>query len=214
MDRPFGNTVIDDVADIKCIHLKDRTMLHPNDITGIVLAGGKSSRFGSNKALSTYSGKSFLEHIIQQMGPYTGGVIISGFYPEYENLGVPVLNDLYTEAGPLGGIYTALTYCTTPWMLVLTCDMPLITSEIIMHMLAAGRGENVVGWSLNHNIEVFPLLVSKNIIPYLEIAMRMKRYNVKQLFEWSSSKIIPIPKEWECLFANINTCKEYKKIIQ
>jgi Molybdopterin-guanine dinucleotide biosynthesis protein A len=184
-------------------------MLHPEDITGVILAGGKSSRFGSNKALSLYKEQSFLMHIIEQVQPYTKEVVVAGFYPEYENIGVPVLKDRFVNAGPLGGIYTALTYSTTPWVLVLTCDMPLMTNKIIRHMLAVGRGESIIGY----NVSIFPLLISKCILPYLETAMEMKQYKVKQLVEWGNSKMITIPEEWKHLFANINTIEEYKKII-
>jgi len=189
-------------------------MLHPEEITGVVLAGGKSTRFGANKALSKYGEKSFLQHIIEQLQPYTKEVVISGFYPEYQNMGITVLEDKFPEIGPLGGIYTALAYTTTPWILVLTCDMPLISNEVIMHMLAAGRGENVIGWNHDKNIGIFPLLISKNILPYLEKAIEAKQYRVRQIFDWGSSRIITIPEEWQRLFANINSQEEYKNILK
>ena len=56
-------------------------MLHPEDITGVVLAGGKSSRFGSNKALSRYGESYFLQHIVRKIQPYTKEVVVAGFYP-------------------------------------------------------------------------------------------------------------------------------------
>ena len=189
-------------------------MLHPEEITGVVLAGGKSSRFGSNKALSKYGNKTFLQHITRQLQPYTKEVVIAGSYPEYESIGIPVLEDKLSGIGPLGGIYTALLYSSTPWILILTCDMPFISNEIIMHMLAAGRGENIIGWNHDKNIGVFPLLVSKNIFPFLETAIEAKQYRVKEIFHWSSSQIITIPEKWQPLFANINSQEEYKNAIK
>ena len=188
-------------------------MLHPEDITGVVLAGGKSSRFGSNKALSLYGESSFLQHLIHKIQPYTKEVVVAGFYPEYETLGVPVLKDVVSESGPLGGILTALTYSTTPWILVLTCDMPLITSEIIMQMLAVGRGETIIGWKHESTPGVFPLLLSKSLLPDIEEAVKEKRFRVKQLFDWGNACLIPIPEELHHLFANINNREEYNRTL-
>ncbi|OCW93422.1 hypothetical protein A9168_11240 [Macellibacteroides sp. HH-ZS] len=188
-------------------------MLHPEDITGVVLAGGKSSRFGSNKALSRYGKSYFLQHIVRKIQPYTKEVVVAGFYPEYQMLGVPVWKDVIPDSGPLGGILTALTYCSTPWILVLTCDMPLISNEIIMQMMAAGRGEAIIGWRHESTPGVFPLLLSKSLLPHIEAAIEEKRFRVKQLFDWGNACLIPIPDELQHLFANINNQEEYNRIL-
>lgn len=178
-----------------------------------MLAGGKSSRFGSNKALSKYGNKTFLQHITLLLQPYTKEVVIAGFYPEYENICIPILKDRLSGIGPLGGIYTALLYSSTPWILVLTCDMPLISNEIIIYMLAASKGENAIGWNHEKSAGMFPLLLSKNILPFLETAIEAKQYRVKEIFNWSSSRIIAIPDKWKALFTNINNQEEYKNLI-
>ena len=189
-------------------------MLHPDEITGVVLAGGKSSRFGSNKALSKYGDETFLKHITALLQPYAKEVVISGSYPEYESFGAAVLEDKISETGPLGGIYTALLYSSTPWILVLTCDMPFITNEIIMHMLAAGKGENVIGWNHAENIGIFPLMVSKNALPDIEKAIEKKQYRIKQIFNRENTRRITIPDQWEHFFANINSQEDYKNTIK
>lgn len=231
-------------------------MLHPGEITGVVLAGGKSSRFGSNKAMQPFKGRTFLQHIIGQLEAYTSEVVIAGYYPEYENAGIPVLKDIYGDTGPLGGIYTALHYCKTPWALVLTCDMPFITNEIIEFMLestdvdcttekddnfsraevdSTGNGLNtnreeinnagqvkktanhkttIIGWKNGENLESFPMLLSKEIMPALQKAMDAKLYKVKQIFTWGNPKIIAIPPGWQHYFENINNQEDYKQIIE
>lgn len=189
-------------------------MLHPEEITGVVLAGGKSSRFGSNKALSRFRNESFLQHIAELARPYTKEVVIAGFYDEYQEMGMPVLKDRLPGIGALGGIYTALTYSSTPWILVMTCDMPLLTKEVIMHMMAVGRGEHVIGWKYTDNIGIFPLLLSKAIIPRLEEAIGKEQYRVKQLFEWGKCNLTTIPEDWRNLFVNINTPEDYKNSIE
>lgn len=188
-------------------------MLHPDQVTGVVLAGGKSSRFGSNKALCEIEGFSFLQYIITKLKPYTYEIVISGSQQEYNNLGVSVLSDEFENIGPIGGIYTALKYCTTPWLLVFTCDMPLISNEVIMHLLASGRGERVIGWNFEEQQGLFPLLISKGVLNDIKKMIDMQQYRIKQLLQLDNSKIIDIPQEWQHYFTNINTYEEYKQII-
>lgn len=188
-------------------------MLHPEQITGVILAGGKSRRFGSNKALCEYGDKTFLRHLINLVRPYTKEVVIAGCYPEYNEKGIPVLQDVYPDMGPVGGIYTALGESGTPWILVLTCDMPLISKEIIMLLLASGRGEEVIGWQHDAVDALFPLLIAKTVLPDIEKAIELKQCRVKQLFERERSRKILIPDALLSRFANINTQEDYKNII-
>ena len=188
-------------------------MLHPDQITGVVLAGGKSSRFGSNKALCDINGFSFLEHIITKLKPYTHEIIISGYREEYKNIGLLMLPDEFESTGPIGGIYTALKYCTTPWLLVLTCDMPLISNEVIMHLLASGRGERVIGWNFGECHGLFPLLISKDVLSDIKKMIGLKQYRIKQLLQLNNSKVIDIPRQWQHYFTNVNTHEDYKQII-
>lgn len=187
-------------------------MLHPNDITGVVLAGGRSSRFGSNKALSEFSGKSLLQNSIELLIPYAKEVVVSGSYPEYETLKRTVLEDEIPEIGPMGGIYTALKQCTTNWLLILTCDMPLISAEIIEQMLHTYEKGDVIGWIHGENGGPFPLLISKNITLWVEQSIKEKKQSVKQLFKWEKAYQIAIPDEWSDRFTNINTPQDYKKV--
>lgn len=187
-------------------------MLHPEQITGVVLAGGKSSRFGSNKALCKYGDKYFMHHIIELMRPYTKEIVISGYRPEYEDIEITILKDEYPDIGPIGGIYTALKESTTPWILVLTCDMPLVSKEIIMMMLASCKGDNIIGWQHDKIFTTFPLLISKSALPAINNAINEKRYRIKQMFEIGNSRKIIIPDALLPNFANINTQDDYKEL--
>ena len=187
-------------------------MLSPSEITGVVLAGGKSSRFGSNKALSQFDGKSFLLNSIEILKPFSKEVVVSGNYSEYDELEIPVLEDVISGIGSVGGILTALRYSSTAWILVLTCDMPLITPEIIGHMLRANSRDEIIGWSRDGNGGQFPLLVSKNALPFIKHNIEKKRYRVKQLFDLENSLQLAIPEKWRRHFANINTLNDYKEI--
>jgi len=193
-------------------------MLYSHEITGVILAGGKSSRFGCNKALSDYNGATFLQQIAGRLRPFVKEVVIAGFrpeYAEYKDAGIPILADKIEGIGPLGGIYTALEYSRTPWILVMTCDMPLVSNEIIARMMAV-TDENVTGWEQDKSGEsggVFPLLISRKAIPRVEEIIANGRYSVKQLFEGGHSKLMTIPDELRRSFVNINNQEEYQNLL-
>lgn len=187
-------------------------MIFKNEITGVVLAGGKSSRFGENKALSRIGDKNFLSHIIDLLKPFSKEVLISGSYPEYNKLQERIIEDEKPGLGPVGGIYSALKNSSTEKIIVLTCDMPLVTTEIISYMLSGNFNADVIGWNHDGNRGQFPLLVSKKILPLLEANIEQNRLSVKQIFKHESSLQLKIPEEWKSCFANVNTMQDYREI--
>ena len=100
-------------------------------ITGIILAGGKSSRMGTDKGFVLYKNKSFVQHIIEALQPLVTEIIIVSNNPDYDVFGIKRVNDIIENAGPLAGVYTGLHYSETENNLVISCDVPLINSETL-----------------------------------------------------------------------------------
>ncbi|MBP9211568.1 MAG: molybdenum cofactor guanylyltransferase [Bacteroidetes bacterium] len=101
-------------------------------MTGILLAGGKSSRMGQNKALMMLNGKSLAERGLELLSGLFPSVAVSANAPEdFMSLGVPVFSDHYIDAGPLGGIHAALTFASGGKVFILGCDIPLMTRDVI-----------------------------------------------------------------------------------
>ena len=84
-----------------------------NAITGVILAGGKSSRMGFDKGLAILNGKPMIQYVIDVFEKLGLDIIIISNSPGYETFGYPIYNDLIPEKGPVGGIYTCLLY-TSP----------------------------------------------------------------------------------------------------
>jgi len=104
-------------------------------ITGIILAGGKSSRMGVNKSFLKLGNQTIVERITVLMKSIFKGVIIITNTPaEYAFLQLPLYEDIYKEKGPLGGIHSGLTYSKTEKNFVISCDTPLMTKEMIEHI--------------------------------------------------------------------------------
>jgi molybdopterin-guanine dinucleotide biosynthesis protein A len=111
-------------------------MLDKNNITGIVLAGGKSTRMGSDKGFVLWKEQPFVQHSIAALKPLVGELLIVSDHTTYDTLGYKRVQDSFPEAGPLSGLYSGLKESKTEVNLVLSCDVPLITSSILEKLLA------------------------------------------------------------------------------
>lgn len=105
-----------------------------SQITGILLAGGKSSRMGTDKGLLLIGKETFIERSIAVLEVVTNEVIIVANNPEYNKFGKKVVNDLVTEIGPAGGILSGLEASKTECNFVLACDMPLFSIEAFRYI--------------------------------------------------------------------------------
>ncbi|QQR81304.1 MAG: molybdenum cofactor biosynthesis protein MoaE [Deltaproteobacteria bacterium] len=129
-----------------CAHTTSSPVLA--DITGVILAGGKSSRFGTNKALVPWKQHTFIEEVLHTMQSVFDRVVIVTNTPEvYQHLGVEMLKDAIPHQGPLGGIEVALRECGSSF--VVACDMPLVTSEEIKSILSkrSQKSEAVIAFT-------------------------------------------------------------------
>ena len=104
-------------------------------ITGIILAGGKSSRMGRDKGWIEVNNKPLINYAIEALKPYCDQILISSNSKKYKSLGYPVYEDKIKNCGPLGGIYSSLLHSSTHKNMVLSCDMPLISTELIKYVL-------------------------------------------------------------------------------
>jgi len=98
-----------------------------------VLAGGASSRMGSNKALKPLSGKPVISHLLDSLKPLTGDIFIAaGDVEAYEELGFPIRADQYELRSALVGIYSALAAAAHEHCFTVACDMPFAEPALVM----------------------------------------------------------------------------------
>ena len=102
-----------------------------NNITGFVLAGGKSSRMGKDKGLMLMNGTTMIEHSIRALTPLCTSIIIIANNNNYKNLGYQVYSDNIKDSGPLSGICTGLSLTKTNINFFTTCDSPFVNSELL-----------------------------------------------------------------------------------
>ena len=117
-----------------------------DDITGVVLAGGRGSRMGGvDKGLQNFNGMPMALHTLMRLQPQGGEVMINANrnLGAYEAFGVPVWPDVLGDyAGPLAGFLTALERCETGWLVTVPCDTPLFPQDLVARLAQAAQEQD------------------------------------------------------------------------
>jgi molybdenum cofactor guanylyltransferase len=123
----------------------------PDSLSVILLAGGRSSRMGQDKAWLLLDGRPLIWHVAQRLLPLAGELIISSNEPErFAALGadlpvpVQVVSDQYAGAGPLAGLQAGLSAATFELALLVAVDMPLLSRPLLEYMQAIAKGHAAV----------------------------------------------------------------------
>ncbi len=188
-------------------------MVSKKDITGIILAGGKSSRMGTDKGLLELNGKSFIAHIIDAVKPLVNTLIIVSDHTDHDQFGFERIEDSIKDAGPLAGLYSGLNHSTTNYNLVVSCDMPLITTNTL-ETLVRGHETKYEVTQLEYKGKTMPLtaLYRKDcelkIKALLDNGEKRMRYAVSQL----ETKTIIVDNRASNALVNINTREQLNDI--
>ena len=189
-------------------------------LTGAILAGGHSSRFGSNKALFAPHGEPLISKAAGLLRPLTGEVLVSASPAHagtYDFLGLEIVEDLHPDSGPLGGLEALLQRCSTPWLLVLTCDMPFVDSDALLTMIRHalqpqghhhGVFPRALAWRrCDGSISPFPLLIEQDALAILQDRIRAGKLSMKGLLCAVDTCYITSPSDR--LLSNINRPKDW-----
>lgn len=180
-------------------------------ITGIVLAGGKSSRMGQNKALLNYQEKKMFEHAIEKISPYCQQIFISGDFEEYKKMGYNVVNDRIKSIGPIGGLYSSLIESKTYLNIVIACDVPLIASnafELLINEIE--NYDAAVLKTPDGKIEPLIGIYTKNALPVIKKQIAGGNYKMMHLLRLLNSKYAYYLNTNR--LKNINTIEDYNKL--
>ncbi len=143
------------------------------DISCIVLAGGKGSRLGHNKAEVLIGGKSLFQRVLCCVSFLKSEVIVvastDGFASWQAGYsGHKVVTDIYPDRGPLVGIYTGLTMAKSFYSLAVGCDMPFLNRALLRHMIKVAPGFDVVIPRVDDMVEPLHAVYSKNCLAPIE----------------------------------------------
>lgn len=188
-----------------------------NTINGYILAGGRSSRMGTDKGLLILNGKAIVQKIIDQLQPAVDKTVIVSNNADYEKFGLDVIPDLIKDKGPAGGIHAALSNTDSDQIFVVSCDMPNITTNAIQYIveqashsqitlaLAHGKTEPLFGVYSKESLPIWQKLIEEGMIKLQEMVthFELMQINIEnnELFN-------------DLLFLNINDKNDFQKALK
>jgi molybdenum cofactor guanylyltransferase len=189
-------------------------------VTVFVLAGGRSSRMGFDKALLTFRHQTLLARALQAGATVAGKVVIVGPRARYATYG-EVVEDVYLECGPLGGIHAALRTTKTDLNLVLSVDMPLMTAEFLRWLLGQARNasELIIIPDALGGPQPLCAVYRRSLHGLAEQALKDGEYKVGHLFSRAPTLYISQAVICEAgftpeIFRNVNTTEEYEALMR
>ncbi len=188
------------------------------DICAVILAGGRSRRMGSNKALLDFGGRPMISVMIERVRPLTDRIIISSNDESiYRFLNIPVVPDLFPECGPLGGFHAAMLSTACSLYLMLACDLPNLRASMLSKLVALVDGFDA---AIPRTGEGFfhPLcaVYRRTCLPSIEKALQQGSTKVIETFLNDTLKVRWVgPEEGtfqESDLANINTPEDLRRL--
>jgi len=188
------------------------------DMTGIILAGGRNSRMGINKAFLEIDGTRVIDNILAVYRKIFSEIIIVTndplSYTEFSE--TLIVTDIYKEKGALGGIYTGLFYAAYDYSFVAACDMPFLIEDFIIYLTEQTDKFDIVVPELPEGFQPLYAIYSRNCLSHIKkllIADKLKIagfYKEVRLLSIPKEKIKPFNKDGR-LFFNVNTPEDLEK---
>ncbi len=162
------------------------------DTAGILLAGGKSSRFGSNKALAAFQDRPLISHASALLSSLFSETLLVTNTPEtYDFLNWPMTGDIFPGAGPLAGIHAALNKVASPQIFVIGCDMPLVREGLVRLLCQESEGWDAVVPELANGLEPLCAVYSQRCLPIIDSNLKGGNRKLYRLFEQIRTRRIP-----------------------
>lgn len=193
--------------------------MKPDQITGVVLAGGRGSRMGGvDKGLQLFRGRPMAQHALTRLAPQVSALMINANQnlDAYRAFGVPVWpDDMPDFAGPLAGLQTALRHCQTPYLATVPCDSPFLPTDLVERLAAAlqqAGAELAVAVTGDQNTrQPHPVfcLVQCSLLPHLTAYLNNGGRKIDRWY--GSLKTVEVYFADEAAFRNINTHTELQQ---
>jgi molybdopterin-guanine dinucleotide biosynthesis protein A len=188
-------------------------------MTGIILAGGESSRMGSNKAFLMLQGRPLVGHILAVfLRLFEQTVIVTNEPERYADFRVRVVRDVLDVRGPLTGIYTGLLHARSDHIFVAACDMPFLNARLIAYMQEVAGQFDAVAPAVNGLSEPLHAIYHRRTLPVLRELIvsgerRASRFldTIRVRFLTDTEIVHYDPQRLS--FKNLNTPEDYKEAV-
>lgn len=188
-------------------------------VSGIVLAGGRSSRMGQDKTLMSVNAETLIERTIRELRKVADEVIIASNQKSKYNIpGTIEIPDIFPGRGPLGGIHAGLLAARYPLSFVVAADMPFFTADMANYLLSKSAGYDVVAPEINHYWEPLCAVYAKDCLQAIE---QFLVADVKKVYAfYPCVRVLKVKEEEltkmgkiEHIFCNLNTPEDYQSLL-
>jgi molybdenum cofactor guanylyltransferase len=156
-------------------------------VTGIILAGGKNLRLGRNKALEKIGGIPLVERIAGTLRPLTDElIVVTAMGPAKLPVlpDVHIVRDVYSEKGPLGGIYSGLLAAANDIAVVVATDMPFLSASLLQRLIELSPGYDAVVPRLNNGmIESLHSVYRKTCLPVMKQQLDKENLRIRPVID-------------------------------
>lgn len=190
------------------------------DLSVAIQAGGESRRMGRNKALVQFLGRPLIERVVARLSGIAAEVLVTTNQPgALTFLNLPCFEDLLPGMGALGGLYTALSCASFPYVGVVACDMPFANSRLLAaewEMLVTGSDDVVIPGSVEGLEPLHAVYRRQTCLPAIQTALAAGERKVISWFPNVKVRVLS-PAEWQAYdpegqaFININTPEELRQ---
>jgi molybdopterin-guanine dinucleotide biosynthesis protein A len=148
-----------------------------------IMAGGKSSRMGTDKAFVRVLGRPLIEEVLAQLDGLADETFIVTNRPEgYRYLGVPLFGDVLPDKGALGGLYTGLYYASQPHVMVVACDMPFVVRPLLDYLIGLIPEGDAIVPRLAGEAEPFRAVYARTCLEPIRAALEQNRLRMISFF--------------------------------
>lgn len=180
-----------------------------------VLAGGKSSRMGQNKALLTINNQRFMDKITEELSAFDEVLVSVASKSDYSGINLPMFEDEHKEIGPIEGIYQIVKHASNEYVFICAVDMPFVSSKLVSYM-SEFISSDYDCYVMMDEEHIHPLcaIYSKTVLPVIEKLIAADRRRLMDILNGVRTKYIKL--ETSCFdkktVKNINTRDEYVKL--
>ncbi|MCG5104374.1 molybdenum cofactor guanylyltransferase [Oceanobacillus alkalisoli] len=190
----------------------------PENVVGVILAGGRSRRFGTPKSFAEKDNKPFFRWSLDAIAPVVDDIILitnqdlKGKFPT--DLKVEIVTDMETFAGkgPLAGIYTAMLEKKACWYVIIPTDVPFMKAEVFKRLLAERKKVQAVIPVVNERLQPLIGLYHHTLKQEIETLLETDRLHMRALLDKANVKFVPFTEEKP--FININRLEDFDSHIR
>ncbi|HEX5550646.1 MAG TPA: molybdenum cofactor guanylyltransferase [Nitrospira sp.] len=184
-----------------------------SDVTGVLLAGGKSRRMGQDKRLLSVGDETLYTRSVSVLRAiFERVVVVVAQDSPLVASDAPVLRDIIPHCGSLGGLYTGLKEAGTQWVFAVACDMPFLDPGTIRHFTGLKDEGDVIMAKLRNGFQPMHALYHRNCLPIMERLIQAQDFKIHRLAEHPELRVrIVTPEELSRVdpegrsFYNVNT---------